>query len=115
MASAEPVELSVVIPVYGCAPCLTHLYERIVSVADSITSSWEAILVDDRSPDDAWTTVSRLAERDPRVVGIRLSRNFGQEAAISAGLQRARGRWTVVMDCDLQDPPEVIARLYTKA
>jgi dolichol-phosphate mannosyltransferase len=59
--------------------------------------------------------LTELAARDPRVRLIRLSRNFGQHAAITAGLSTARGRWTVVMDCDLQDPPEQIPRLYAKA
>jgi dolichol-phosphate mannosyltransferase len=109
------VELSVVIPVYGCAATLRALYERLSAVLSSLTSSYEVVLVDDRSPDGAWEVLSELAASDSRVKTMRLSRNFGQHAAITAGLARAAGRFTVVMDCDLQDPPEEIPRLYTQA
>jgi dolichol-phosphate mannosyltransferase len=77
--------------------------------------SYELILVDDRCPKDSWLTISHLVEDDPTVVGVRLSRNFGQHAAIQAGLSRVRGEWIVVMDCDLQDRPEEVPRLWTKA
>lgn len=107
--------LSVVIPVYKCAECIPHLHKRLVSSLAEVTDDYELIFVDDRSPDDSWSLLSELAVRDPRVRLIRLSRNFGQHAAITAGLAIARGQWTVVMDCDLQDPPEQIARLYAKA
>lgn len=109
------VELSIVIPVYRCADCLTHLYERLEASLRSVTSSYELIFVDDRSPDDGWRVLEGLAARDPRVRVFRLSRNFGQHAALTAGLALARGRWAVVMDCDLQDPPEQIGALYAKA
>ena len=99
------VELSVVIPVYQCAECLTVLYERLIASLESSVDSFEIVFVDDRSPDDSWQILSGLAQRDLRVRAVRLSRNFGQHAAITAGLAESRGRWTVVMDCDLQDPP----------
>ena len=73
------------------------------------------MLVDDRSRDGAWEILTELARADRRLRVVRLSRNFGQHAAITAGLTRSRGAWTVVMDCDLQEPPEEIARLYAKA
>jgi dolichol-phosphate mannosyltransferase len=79
------------------------------------TESWEVVLVDDRSPDDAWSVVQQLASTDKHVRALRLSRNFGQHAAITAGLAEARGTWVVVMDCDLQDPPEEIPRLLATA
>jgi dolichol-phosphate mannosyltransferase len=113
-ATARSPALSVVIPVYGCKSCLGHLHERIVATLDGL-ASFEIILVDDRAGDEAWPEIERLVELDPAVCGIRLSRNFGQHAAITAGLSRARGDWIVVMDCDLQDPPEDIPRLYAKA
>ena len=72
-------------------------------------------MVNDGSPDDAWTTISRLGMHDARVKGIELSRNFGQHHAITAGLDHARGDWVVVMDCDLQDRPAEIINLYNKA
>ena len=108
-------ELSVVVPVYGCVECLEALHARLVAVLDGITPDYEIVYVDDRSRDGAWEQLAELAGIDARVVAIRLSRNFGQHPAITAGLEHARGRWTVVMDCDLQDPPEEIPRLYEKA
>jgi len=67
------------------------------------------------SPDGAWAALRNLANRDPRVRAFRLSRNFGETAAITAGLSCSRGRWTVVIDCDLEEPPEAIPNLYRKA
>lgn len=109
------VELSVVTPVYGCEGCLRALHERLTAVLSRLTDSYEIVFVDDRSPDGAWETIEELAAADEHVRGFRLSRNFGQHAAITAGLAQGRGRWTVVMDCDLQDPPEHIEALYAKA
>jgi glycosyltransferase involved in cell wall biosynthesis len=108
-------ELGVVVPVYGCGDCLQVLHARLTASLEQITPDYEIVFVDDRSPDDAWDVLSSLAERDPHAVAIRLSRNFGQHAAITAGLEAARGDWVVVLDCDLQDPPEEIRRLYAKA
>ena len=109
------LEISVVVPVYGCRECLRELHRRLCAALGTLTDEFELLLVDDGSPDDAWPTIRGLAELDPRVQGLRLSRNFGQHAAITAGLAASRGRWVVVMDCDLQDPPEEIPRLYAKA
>ena len=106
-------ELSVVIPVYGCADCLRALHRRLHDTLGSIASSYEIVFVDDRSPDDAWETLRELAAADPAVKALRLSRNFGQHAAITAGLANSDGRFTAVMDCDLQDPPEDLARFTT--
>ncbi len=111
----DAVELSVVIPVFGCADCLRALHERLTAALAPLTADYEILLVDDASTDGAWAIIGALAGEDPRVRGLRLSRNFGQHAAITAGLVSARGRWTVVMDCDLQEPPELIPRLYAKA
>jgi len=108
-------EISVVIPVYGCAGCLRALHERLTATLSALTSDYEIILVDDRSKDGAWEILTELAGADRRLKVVRLSRNFGQHAAITAGLTRSRGRWTVVMDCDLQEPPEEITALYAKA
>jgi glycosyltransferase involved in cell wall biosynthesis len=108
-------ELSVVVPVYRCETCLRQLYERLTRSVSEITSDYELVLVDDRSPDDGWTTLRELAALDQHVKAVRLSRNFGQHPAITAGLATSSGRWVVVMDCDLQDPPEEIRRLYSAA
>ncbi len=110
-----PPELSVVIPVYGCAACLEPLLARVSAAVDSVVASYEVVLVDDRSPDCAWDVIRGLVKDDAHVRAIRLSRNFGQHAAITAGLAEARGHYTVVMDCDLQEPPEAIPQLLTKA
>jgi len=109
------VEISVVIPVYGCAECLGSLHRRLVAALESITSSYEIVFIDDASHDGSWEAVSEMAAADSSIKALRLSRNFGQHAAITAGLANSHGRFTVVMDCDLQDPPEHIARLVAKA
>ena len=108
-------ELTVVCAVYGCRDCLHPLYERLCASAAQVTDDFELVFVDDRSPDGAWDVLRDLAARDPRVQAYRLSRNFGETAAITAGLSRSRGRWTVVIDCDLEEPPEAIPALYRKA
>jgi polyisoprenyl-phosphate glycosyltransferase len=115
MALREKYEISVVVPVYGCAGCLLELHNRLKRVLSSLTSRYEIIYVEDQSPDGAWPLLSRIALKDRRVKALKLSRNFGQHAAITAGLSKAEGKWTFVMDCDLQDPPEEIPRLYRKA
>ena len=112
---SDIVELSVIVPVYGCRDCIGALYERLVVVLAACTASFEIVLIDDCAPDDAWAVLRSLERRDPRVRPYRLSRNFGQHAAITAGLEQCRGRWAVVMDCDLQDPPEEIPRLLEAA
>jgi dolichol-phosphate mannosyltransferase len=80
-----------------------------------ITNNYEIILVNDASPDGAWEAIQNLASGDSRIKGLDLSRNFGQHAAITAGLSHATGEWVVVMDCDLQDQPKEIVKLYAKA
>lgn len=112
--TGTPPTLSVVVPVYGCVECLEILCNRLERSLESITPHYEIILVDDRSPDHTWLVIRELQETHPAVKGIRLSRNFGQQIAITAGLAAARGQYAVVMDCDLQDPPERIPDLYAK-
>ncbi len=109
------VEISVVVPVYGCRGCLAELHRRLCATLEPLTGEFEVVLVDDGSPDESWQILRKLTAIDGRVLALRLSRNFGQHAAITAGLAASRGRWVVVMDCDLQDPPEEIPRLYAKA
>jgi dolichol-phosphate mannosyltransferase len=111
----RPSLLSVVVPVYGSPQSLEPLRDRLAAACAQLGVDHELILVDDRCPRDSWAVVRRLAETDPNVVGVRLSRNFGQHAAINAGLARVRGDWVVVMDCDLQDQPEEIPKLLHKA
>jgi polyisoprenyl-phosphate glycosyltransferase len=115
MSVPSPVHISVVSPVYGAVATLPELVARVVHALEPITPNFEIILVDDCGPGPAWETITSLADQYPFVKGVRLSRNFGQHYAITAGLEHARGEWVVVMDCDLQDVPEEIPRLYAKA
>jgi len=110
--AARIPELSVVVPSYGCRECLTALCERLDLVLRQLVPSFEIVIVDDRSPDNSWPVVEALAQQFTAVRGIRLSRNFGQQIAMTAGLRAALGNCVVVMDCDLQDPPERIPDLY---
>ncbi len=107
--------LSIVSPVYRAEKILPALVQRITDAVKPITDEFEIVLVDDFSPDHSWAVIEQLAEDNPRIKGIKLSRNFGQHYAITAGLDHARGEWVVVMDCDLQDRPEEIPMLYQKA
>lgn len=104
---------SFVIPVYGSPESLEPLCSRIKECCTGIP--YELLLIDDRCPKGSWQEIERLAATDPAILGIRLSRNFGQHAAIQAGLSRTRGEWVIVMDCDLQDRPEEVPRLWAKA
>lgn len=111
----DEVEISVVIPVYRSEGSLDALYQRLRATLSGLAPLWQIVFVEDRGPDGSWAVLERLARADRRVTVLRLSRNFGQHAAITAGFTRSVGRFTVVMDCDLQDPPEVISRLYAAA
>lgn len=107
--------LSIVSPVYRGEKMTEELVRRISKSVSPITEHYEIILVNDASPDDSWNVIRAECEKDSRVKGINLSRNFGQHYAITAGLSYAKGEWVVVMDCDLQDRPEEIPNLYNKA
>lgn len=107
--------ISVVIPVYKAEGCLQELYRRLEKSLAKITPDFEIILVEDSGGDRSWEIIQGLAQQDPRVKGIKLSRNFGQHYAITAGIDNVKGDWVVVMDCDLQDQPEEIGKLYSKA
>ncbi|MDO4537701.1 MAG: glycosyltransferase family 2 protein [Coriobacteriales bacterium] len=109
------MDISVVVPVYGCPEALPELYQRLTDTLSALVDSYEIILVDDRCPKNSWQGIRALAEKDSHVVGIHLARNTGQSRAITCGLDNARGNWAVVMDCDCQDPPEAIPDLYAKA
>ncbi len=107
--------ISVVVPVYHAESCLEELYRRLKAALEPLTADFEIMLVEDCGGDRSWPLIVELAQRDPRVKGIQFSRNFGQHYGITAGLDRCNGDWVVVMDCDLQDRPEEIPRLYAKA
>ena len=114
-ADDAQLTLSVVVPVYGCSGCLAALHRRLTETLEPLGHTYELVFVEDRSPDESWAVLQRLASTDSSIRAIRLSRNFGQQAAITAGLANSHGRYTVVMDCDLQDPPELIPSLLDKA
>jgi dolichol-phosphate mannosyltransferase len=107
--------LSVIVPVYNADECLEELYRRVVHSCQALTSDFEILLIEDSGKDRSWEVIRQLSEQDRRVKAIRFSRNFGQHYAITAGLDHSNGDWVVVMDCDLQDPPEDIGQLYAKA
>jgi glycosyltransferase involved in cell wall biosynthesis len=100
--------LSVVIPVHNEAEALAPLMERLRAALAAPGTEYEVVFVDDGSTDSTRTVVRALRERDPRVRLVGLSRNFGKESALSAGMDRARGDAVVLMDADQQDPPELI-------
>jgi glycosyltransferase involved in cell wall biosynthesis len=107
--------ISIVTPVYRAEGCIEELYSRLVATLSPITQDFEIVMVEDCGGDRSWDLIRELARRDPRVKGMQFSRNFGQHYGITAGLDRCDGDWVVVMDCDLQDRPEEIPRLYAKA
>jgi dolichol-phosphate mannosyltransferase len=118
---SSPPEFSVVIPIYNEEENISELYRRLTAVMERLCSeeghsidSYEIIMVDDGSTDHSWQLIKELHEKDPRVKGISFSRNFGHHVAITAGLDHAEGRAVVIMDGDLQDPPEEIPKLYDK-
>ena len=106
----EVIDLSIVLPVYREDELLGECLRRIHSVVEPLGKTFECVIVDDGSPLSTWEVILRLGEDYPRVRALRLSRNFGKEAALAAGLEQARGALVLVMDADLQHPPELIPR-----
>jgi polyisoprenyl-phosphate glycosyltransferase len=113
--TGTPPEISIVSPVYNCGECVAELHRQLVAALEPLVNSFEIILVNDACPANSWEAVRAVAAIDPRVKAINLSRNFGQHYAIAAGLHYCSGNWVVVMDCDLQDRPSEIPKLYRKA
>ena len=109
------MDISVVIPVYGCPAALSDLYRRLTRTLQDMTQSYEIIWVNDACPKNSWEIIELICKGDSHVVGLELSRNFGQIKATTAGLDYSSGDWVVVMDCDLQDKPEEIRVMYQKA
>lgn len=107
--------ISIVSPVYRAESIVEKLVEEIQSAMEPLSVHYEIVLVDDRSPDNSWVKMKELAQKHEVLKCVRLSRNYGQHPAIMAGLTKAKGEWVVVMDCDLQDNPKEIRRLYEKA
>ena len=107
--------ISIVSPVYKAELILEKLVEEIQLVMKKLELDYELILIDDRSPDNSWEVMKKLSSSFSEIKIIRLSKNFGQHPTIIAGLSLAKGDWVVVMDCDLQDQPKEIEKLYLKA
>jgi glycosyltransferase involved in cell wall biosynthesis len=107
------MQISVVVPCYNEGALLSQLHARLVAVLEKCAGAdFEVIYVDDGSQDDTRDQLYQLSRSDPHVAALRLSRNFGQEAAISAGLVETTGDAVVIIDADLQDSPEVISEMY---
>jgi glycosyltransferase involved in cell wall biosynthesis len=107
-------EISVVVPVFNEEQSLPELYQRLTALLPKHVESYEIVLVDDGSCDASWQGIKKLSESDSRVRGVRFARNFGHQMAFTAGLDHARGKAVVIMDADLQDPPEVIPELLER-
>ncbi len=108
-------KISIVSPVYRAEKMIPQLVERIINAVTEISSDYEIILVEDCSPDASWQAIEKVCAANTKVTGIKLSRNFGQHYAITAGLDHCTGDWVVVMDCDLQDQPEEIEKMLNHA
>lgn len=104
----QEVTLSVVVPAYDEEQSIPKLMERLMPVLESLAFDFEVVVIDDGSSDGTWRAVAASAKQDKRIVGLRLSRNFGKEIALAAGVDAARGQAVVFIDADLQDPPELI-------
>ena len=110
----DQIELSVVVPVFNEEINIVPMYDRLLAALSDRVSSLEILYVDDGSADTSWEKISELAARDERVEGVRFARNFGHQAALTAGVDAARGRAVVIIDGDMQDPPEVIPEMVDR-
>lgn len=103
--------LTILSPCYRDEANVPELHRRLTVVCQSLGLPYEILLVDDGSPDDTWRAIQKVAAEDPRVVGIKLSRNHGHQLAVTAGLTRVRGERVLIIDSDLQDPPELLPEM----
>jgi putative glycosyltransferase len=108
------LRLSIVSTLYNSAPYLEEFHRRAMAAAEQVTADVEMILVNDGSPDDALEVAIGLHRRDPRVTVVDLSRNFGHHRAMMAGLSYAKGDLVLLIDCDLEEPPELLPDLYRR-
>ena len=112
--SRSPLEISAIVPVYRSAPILPELHLRLTEALSTIADRYEIILVEDCGGDESWAEIERLAAKDERVRGIRMSRNYGQHNALLCGIRAARYEVIVTLDDDLQNPPEEIGKLVAR-
>nr|BAL44390.1 glycosyl transferase family protein [uncultured bacterium]BAL56588.1 glycosyl transferase family protein [uncultured Chloroflexota bacterium] len=108
------IRYSLVVPVYNEIESLSELYRRVREVMDGLGEPWELILVDDGSSDGSTERIRQMSREDARVRPVIFARNFGHQLAVTAGLDYARGQAVIIMDADLQDPPEVIPQLIER-
>ena len=104
-------KLSVIIPVFGCLDTIDELYKRLNLNLKKVAKNYEIIFIDDSDNAETWNKLISISKKSKKVLCINLSRNFGQHAAVTAGLENSSGDWIVIMDCDLQDKPEEIINL----
>jgi dolichol-phosphate mannosyltransferase len=109
------IEISIVSPVYKAEEIIDLLVERLIAAIEKITTDYEIILVEDCGGDGSWKKILQNCSIHSQVKGIKLSRNYGQQYAIQAGLDASLGEYVITMDCDLQDLPEEISKLYNEA
>ena len=107
-------KVSAVIACYRDAPAIPQMHERLTTTFERLGVDYEIVFVNDASPDDAREVLAALAERDPRVVVVNHTRNFGSQSAFTSGMQIATGDAVVLLDGDLQDPPELIEKFYAR-
>lgn len=110
----EKPRYSIIAPIYNEAPNIPHLYTRVTQVLEKTGEPWELVMVDDGSSDGSKGLIRELADQDSRVRPVIFARNFGHQIAVTAGLDYSRGEAVVIIDADLQDPPEVILDLIDK-
>jgi len=109
------MEISVIIPIFNEEGNIPVLYKRLVPVLNTISSSYEIIFVNDGSGDKSLEKIKSLRKINNKVKFLSFSRNFGHMAALDAGLSAAKGKYVIIMDADLQDPPEAIEEMYKKS
>ena len=105
------MKLSIVVPCYNEEEVISELYQRTTNVCKSLIEKYELILVNDGSNDRTWYLIHELAHNDPNVVGVTLTRNYGHQLALSAGLSICNGERIFILDADLQDPPELLPEM----
>ncbi len=109
----EPT-FTIIAPIFNEAESLPELYRRVAEVMETTHETWELLLIDDGSRDGSTEAIQEIAKKDPRVRPIIFARNFGHQIAVTAGLDYSRGKAVVIIDADLQDPPEVILDLIAR-
>ena len=107
-------KLSVIVPVFNALDTLDELVKLVIQHSSKITSIYEIILIDDNSNDNSWNKISDLSKKNKNIIGIKLSKNYGVDIAITAGVEKSKGDYICVMSCDLQDPIEKLPEMYNR-